>query len=82
MPSSVAELDVTDIVLLLVAIRLKPSIVCVDEIVPRLLKFVSDIFQLFDDVAVELVVLVVLDELDELLELLVEGHEASSKYHI
>lgn len=91
MPSSVADEDVTDIVLLLVAIRLRPSTDVVEEIVPKLLKEVSLIFQLFEDVAVleELLVVVVEVEelllvLEELLELLedVEGHEACSKYHI
>ena len=87
MPSSVALLDVTAIVLLLVAIRLMPSTEVVEEIVPRLLKEVSLIFQLFDEVAVleELLLVVVVVVLEELLleeELLVEGQEACSKYHI
>lgn len=86
MPSSVALLDVTDIVLLLVAIKLMPSTVVVEEMVPRLLKEVSDIFQLFEDVAVlELEEVEELEELElEELELLedVEGQDASSKYHI
>ena len=88
MPSSVAELDVTDIVLLLVAIRFMPSTVVVEDMVPRLLKEVSLIFQLFEEVAVldELEVVVLLEELEdeelEELELEVDGHDASSKYHI
>ena len=87
MPSSVADEDVTDIVLLLVAIRLRPSTDVVEEIVPKLLKEVSLIFQLFEDVAVLEELLVAVVEVEELLlvlELLedVEGHEACSKYHI
>lgn len=94
MPSSVAELDVTDIVLLLVAIRLMPSTLVVEEIVPRLLKEVSLMFQLLEEVAVleddedelEELLELLLDELELLEELeeleLVVGHAASSKYHI
>ena len=93
MPSSVAALDVTDIVLLLVAIRFIPSTDVVDDIVPRLLKLVSDIFQLFEDVAEAELLLELEEELleePELLELLLEleeellleGHCASSKYQI
>ena len=70
-----------------------PSTAVVEEMVPRLLKEVSDIFQLLEDVAVlELEELEELEEVEELEleeleeleleELLLEGHDASSKYHI
>ena len=80
--------------MLLVARRFIPSTVAFDEIVPRLLKDVSEKFQLFDDVALLVVLLeevvddeVVLEEvLDEEVLLLddelLDGHCASSKYQI